>query len=366
MVEIGREVRLFRRNSLGIGTWRIWRDSENVIKYAHASVEGGAEIVHEDTITTNQSGRGINDQVRLEMRSRISRQLDKGYKVSRDEAVAAGSTNQLGLLNPMLAHPIEKVPKAESMLIAYGGYVQRKYDGHRCLITRRDGEIYAYTRKGKVIHTIDHVIADVDRWLPDGATLDGELYIHGRSLQSLSSLIKAKQPDSELLRYHWYDVMAPSNFDVRYGLMQMWYGHVRDDRIELVPTTLVSSMDSAQKLFAQFRSEGFEGAMLRLPIAGYEDAKRSNQLLKMKAWQDEEVTVIGVAESKDGWAVLRCRRDSGEEFDTSAPGSVVEKTEVLTNFDAKYRGRRLTVEYANLTADGLPFHCVALRWHEEI
>jgi DNA ligase-1 len=265
----------------------------------------------------------------------------------------------------MLAHPIEKVPKAESLLLRHGGFVQRKYDGHRCLITRRDGEIYAYTRKGKVITTIGHVIADVDRWLPEGATLDGELYIHGRSLQSLSSLIKAKQPDSELLRYHWYDVMVDEPFDHRLDLMEHWVVSVQDPRIELVPTHAVRSMDEARRLFADFRAAGYEGAMLRLPIAGYEDAKRSDQLLKMKAWQDEEVTVIGCAPSKDGWAVLRCKRDSGEEFDTSAPGSVAEKTEVLNNF-SKYMGRRLTVEYANLTADGLPFHCVALRWHEEI
>jgi hypothetical protein len=75
--------------------------------------------------------------------------------------------------------------------------------------------------------------------------------------------------------------------------------------------------------------------------------------------------VIGIRASSQGWAILRARMDAGQEFDISAPGSVAEKTEVLKN-ESKYIGRKLTIEYANLTAEGLPFHAVATRWHEEI
>jgi hypothetical protein len=45
---------------------------------------------------------------------------------------------------------------------------------------------------------------------------------------------------------------------------------------------------------------------------------------------------------------------------------VPEKTEVLANYESKYHDRRLTIEYANLTADGIPFHAVAMRWYEEL
>ena len=99
---------------------------------------------------------------------------------------------------------------------------------------------------------------------------------------------------------------------------------------------------------------------------GYQAAKRAAQLLKVKEREDAEVTTIGVTASARNWAILRVRTDWGAEFDIAAPGSVPEKEEVLKNYEAKYHNRRLQVEYAGLTSDKVPFHCVATRWHEEL
>lgn len=360
------EVRLYRKNQLGIGTWRIRVDEElGLLVYSHAIVEGGAEVTHSDAIETNQSGRTWEQQAELEMNSRISRMMDKGYKRTREEALQ-GATNQLGMHNPMLAHPIERVKNAENLVRAYGAYVQRKYDGHRCLITKQGDTVFAYTRKGKPITTINHVLEDVQRWLPDGHTIDGELYTHGTSLQDLSSAIKRQQDSSNQLIFVWYDVMLDQGYDYRWNWMEDHFEQVEAPSIVLAPTYRVSSVQEAYDHFRQFRTQGYEGAMLRLPRTPYQPNVRSSSLLKLKEWQDEEVTVVGVKESKDGWAILVCKRDTGQVFDTSAPGTLDEKAEVLLNFESKYKGRRLTVEYANLTADGLPFHCTALRWHEEL
>jgi hypothetical protein len=361
-------VKLYRKNQLGIGTWRIWVEGDDKLCYAHATVEGGAEVPHHEIITTNQSGRTMADQVALEMKSRISRQLDKGYKPTRGEA-ELGSTNQLGLRNPMLAHPIERVNRAkvDAHLRQHGGYVQRKYDGHRALITKQDDETFAYSRRGKLIDTVPHVVEQYHAILPNGVTVDGELYIHGTVLQTLGSIIRRLQPDSAKLHHVWYDTMQKKPFAQRWAAMQAVHATMpTDSPVVLCPTYPVNSLDEAYEHYRHFRAEKYEGAMLRLSTEGYQDAVRANQLLKLKEWQEEEVTVIGVKSSKDGWAVCVCKRDSGQVFDTSAPGSIPEKTEVLENFEAKYKGRRLTVSYAYATTDGLLFHCAALRWHEEI
>jgi DNA ligase-1 len=364
------EVRLFRKNQLGIGTWRIWyvvHEGHAILHYAHATVLNGAEVSHQDIVTRNQSGRSIVEQAELEMRSRISRQLDKGYKPTIDEA-KSGVTNQLGLINPMLAHPIERVGPPKDLRNAY---VQRKYDGHRSLITATDSDVIAYTRKGKLIDTIPHILNEIAGWIPDGVTLDGELYIHGLPLQTIGSIIKRKQADNVKLKFHWYDMhdrRAPGlTFHDRLDAMCNLIGTVpTNGTYEIVHTYPVSSLDEAYAYFRQFRAEKYEGAMLRLNNKPYQDSIRSSSLLKLKDWQDEEVTVLRCRPSKEGWAILEVQLDSGKIFETSAPGSIPEKTEVLENFEAKYKGRRLTIEYASLTNDGIPFHATALRWLDEL
>ena len=364
-------IQLFRKNQLGIGTWKIWYEifdnSNATLHYAHATTLGGSEVHHKDHIVTNMSGRNIEQQVQLEMNSRISRQRDKGYKDSIDEA-RVSLTNQMGFMNPMLAQPLEKVRLTERSF--RNAYVQKKYDGHRSLITNFNGDIVPYTRKGKPITTIDHILKELGQIIPEGVTLDGELYIHGVALQGISSIIKRAQPDNLKLKFHWYDVHDKGHPGLTYHhrlqlMRDLLSGMGEASTFELVPTYQVASMEEAMTYFRQFRAEKYEGAILRLDTRPYQDSVRSSSLIKIKDWLDCEVTVRGVRPSKEGWAILDCELDNGKRFDTSAPGSVPEKTEVMLN-PGKYIGRRLTIEYATLTNDGVPFHASALRWREDL
>lgn len=361
------ETKLFRKNSLGIGTWRVFvieaLATKAVICIAHAITENGTEIMHTDEVRTNNSGRNIEAQVQLEMNSRISRQLDKGYKRTREEALL-GSTNQLGLINPMLAQKLQDVRITQTMM--NDAYVQYKFDGHRCLITKQGGDMLAYSRKGKPITTIPHILEDAERWMQDGDTLDGEIYKHGMALQDIGSMAKRAQPGSAALCYYWYDLADRKRvFSERYRIMQDLAANSQSPQVVLVPTQRVTKMAEVYNHFRGARDAGYEGSMLRFSLAGYQDAKRSDQLVKVKERADAEVTTIGVRASSQGWAILRVRY--GEvEFDISAPGDVPAKTEILHNYDAKYHDRALTIEYAMLTTDGIPFHAVAIRWRDDL
>lgn len=368
-------IKLYRKNSVGLGTWRIWADTPGFdqcsIYYAHAITESATEIMHSDLVTTNNSGRNIAQQVELEINSRVGRMLDKGYKRDRDEALA-GASNQMGLIGPMLAQTLSGRPQFDL------AHVQPKLNGHRCLITNHDGDILAYTRKGKPITTIPHILQDF-AWLPEGRTVDGELYIHGLPLQTISSLIKRQQARSAEIRFHWYDFIGPKVFAERFKAIEKAAFVKPMTHVDVVDTFQVRDMEQAYKLFRHFRELKYEGAMLRLSIAGYQgNLYRSPQLLKMKERDDCEVIVRGATQSRDGWAVLQVEvlpRESedktkpypqpGRIFDISAPGTVAEKTEVWNNL-SKYIGRKLKIEYAELTSDGVPFHAVAIEWFEEL
>ena len=220
----------------------------------------------------------------------------------------------------------------------------------------------AYSRNGKPIESIPHITAELEDRLVDDETIDGELYIHGEALQNLSSLIKRKQPESEMLKFHGYDYIAPDIYNSRYSaLYSILSGNVNSGS---VPTKKIESMEEVMKGFRGLRKHGYEGAILRWGDAGYEDDKRSKSLVKIKAFFDEEFKVIDIIPSKDGWARLELLNHDGNTFMVSAPGTMDDKYYVMDNAQ-EYLGRYVTVEYAELTKDKVPFHPIATAWRDK-
>jgi len=312
---------------------------------------GGALQYKTSQVIANQSGRSIMEQVALEIAAKINKQLDKGYVTDIEEAMS-GRTNAIALPRPMLAQPFKKVKNIEYT----DAFIQRKYDGNRCLVANIEGELIAYTRNGKRIKTIDHILAELN--IPEGTILDGEVYAHGESLQTIVSWIKRKQLGTQWLKYHIYDMVSPEPFIQRLTILEKYrYGH----NTALVETIAVDSYEMAISYFDQFREEKYEGAILRIGDMGYEDGKRSNTLVKLKAWQDKEFIVIDVTTSPDGWGILHMQVRNGKKFSATAPGTHNEKHLVAENAP-QYIGRVVTIEYAYLTKDEVPFHPIAKAW----
>jgi len=356
------EVQLYRKNANSLGSWRIWSEGA-VLHIAHATVLGGSEVHHTEVIKTNLSGRTLQEQVALRMRSRISRMMDKGYKASIEEA-GKDQSNQLGLDRPMLAHPIKRVPN-----VRYSGAVlQKKLDGHRCLITCQDGDVIAYSRQGKRIDAIRHILRGIQGRIPEGTTIDGELYCHGHPLQTLASWIKREQVSTYNLYFVGYDLISNDRYTDRHAeLSEIVAGADTGapGRIVALPYRLYEDDETTFSYFREVRDQGFEGLMLRTDGRGYEVGRRSTSLLKIKEFDDDEFEVVGFEQSRAGWAVCKCRAKNGAVFGVSAPGDVPAKHEVWTNQE-RYLGKMLTVEYAFLTADGIPFQPTAVRWREDV
>ena len=332
------------------GATRVWEGfiygSDVVIQHG---IEGGAMQEQRETITEGKQGRDIYGQAKHRLQSRISKQLDKGYVEDRDQ-LAAGVTNTLGLLKPMLAQKL-------------GGdlnwpyfYVQQKFNGHRCLIHSSAEGLVAYSRNGKIIKTIPHILERID--IPKGITVDGELYCHGEKFQTISSWAKREQINSLRLEFRCYDLISTDAYKQRLD----WLSYYMKEM--LAPTHLANDLRHVNELFRLFRDEGYEGAILRHPFLPYEDGKRSKSLIKLKETEDAEFTVLDIIPSKDGWGILVCALPNGT-FRVSAPGTHVQKTVILRNKE-KYIGRKIRVEYYETTAAGVPFHPVALHWHEEL
>lgn len=309
-------------------------------------------------VATNQSGRTFEEQQDLEYNSRISDQLAKGYRHTMEEASANAGMNELNFYRPMLAQKFES--QANVDLMAY--LAQPKLDGMRCLITNANGRLIAYSRNGKVIDTIDHILDTLD--IPEGMTLDGELYHHDATLQDIMSWAKRKQDDTERLEYHCYDILE-RNMDCATRVKRLAYvidGQPKGSMVVAVPTWDMLTCD-LDLLFRQVRNDAYEGLILRHKLGEYEIGKRSKGLLKVKEWHDDEFEVIDIELGDGGIAVLVCAIGASQ-FKVVAPGTYEDKQHIGINAD-QYIGRMVRVQYANLTPDSKPFHPVATNFREK-
>lgn len=318
---------------------------------------GGVEQYQIVNVETNQSGRSIEEQLKLEMDSRINKQLDKGYRHTVQEAEYAENLNGLNLLKPMLAIKYKDVIGK----IDLKNYLhQYKYNGYRCLVVNCNGNIGAYSRNGKIIDTIPHILKQLD--IPRGVTLDGELYLHGCSLQTIASYAKRVQPMTKQLIYVVYDIINNMNYMQRQAMIGR---HIKKGATNVIqaPTFACDGIDILRKL-KLVKSIGYEGLMLRSKIHGYEPGLRSSSLIKVKSCEDDEYKVIDMEQSADGWAVLICATKDGRRFKVSAPGTIENKRFIWDNPEL-FMGRYINVEYFEKTDRGVPFHAVATDWRDK-
>lgn len=349
---------LYKKHKHTVGTWEIWSES-NMIHMKAKTSEHHTPIVHTELVEKGKAGRNLDQQVKLRVEARIRGKLDSGYVLDREDTKKE-LTNQLGLFQPMLAVPYQNIRGFNEQK---GYYYQNKLNGHRCLITRIGDSYYAYSRRGKEITTIDHIIKHLD--FPEGMTLDGELYIHGVPLQTIASWAKRKQPDTVKLHFVVYDCIMPEiSFKNRYEALKSL--NFKGNTILLEARELNSTESSIVDLLNVSKANGYEGLILRDPNITYEIGRRSKGLLKVKSCFDNEYKIVDIVKAERAdWGVLICKLPNGKCFRVSAPGTNFNKQRILHEKE-KYIGKMVTVEYAELTNDGVPFHGVALQIRDDI
>lgn len=346
---------LYMRDNTGaMRVWMIEAKSYG-LKVSHG-VLGGSLQEKDEHIFEGLAGRTVSQQIESRINSRINKQKDKGYIEDLPTAERRTNvTNTLGLLKPMLAQRFDKVRDVD----IEHSYLQPKLNGHRCLITRQNGAITAYSRNGKPITSINHIIADII--IAEGDTLDGELYCHGVHLQTIGSWIKKSQPETAKLKYIVYDIIKNVEYRQRLKLLKNGY---YTNNVVLIKTMHTSDVKSIKEALVSSISDGFEGLIIRQGDNGYEDGKRSKSLIKVKKCFDDEFPVVDILESKDGWARLVLELPNGKTVMCSAPGTIADKTEVWLNKD-DYIGKWVQLEYFELTKDGVPFHPTATYWRNK-
>mgnify|MGYP002701070727 FL=1 len=232
---------------------------------------------------------------------------------------------------PMLANKWEDRKK----YITEPFYVQPKLDGIRLLVSR-DG---CFSRTGKPVQGVEHLA----RGLKDGEYLDGECYTPDKTFEEITSMFKTNPKSLEFHVFDYFNLNKPNlTFEERKGRIT-------------VDTFLVKKTVEIQKYHDMFVRDGHEGIMIREASSVYEIGKRSNYLLKYKAFQTEEYTIVDVKEGsgrEKGTAIWVCKVGD-QHFSVRPEGTLEVRRKFLEEKD-KYIGKPLTVRFQNLTALGIP------------
>lgn len=338
--------------------WSIWEEDFTI--FMEYGLLEGEPIIETEEVNEGKAGRDIEEQIMLRINSRVKRKKDAGYVPSIEEAMENKRTNSLGFVRPMLARKYKDCKKS----VKDGNFLlQNKYNGFRCMITNQSGRLFAYTRAGVLLNTLDHILGEL-KYLPEGTTIDGELYRHGYSLQKIASCVKRDRPitDTKNITYIAYDLVSDEIYSQRYSKL-LKIVPIISRAIKVAPTLVNIKAGQIPNLLRERRAEGYEGLILRLDNSGYEDSKRSKSLIKVKAWLDEEFLIVDVSLSDKGNPVFTCITEKGVTFKVTPPGTQGEKMTSFLNKE-KYIGRHLQVEFESFTEKGKPFQPVAVRYRE--
>ena len=341
------------------GALRVWiiYSEDNTIRIEYGTY-GGDQIQKSEVIDYGLAGRTRDEQIALRINSRVNKKLDSGYVRNKDDAADNKRVNMMGLDKPMLATRHDKIKN----ISFFENYVQKKYDGHRCLIKNDSGCLVAYSRNGKPIESIKHIITELESVIPEGTTLDGELYFHGASLQTIGSWVRREQENTGKLGFYCYDAIMEGTYDDRYAFIKcLDFSNLAHSRV--VDTDFVFGEFKITPLLKKARSAGYEGLIIRPSDGLYESGKRSKSLIKVKAWFDDEYTVKKIRVGVDGQAILIMEHD-GMPFRATAPGQAPEKVFIAENPEL-FIGKKVNIQYPNLTDKGIPSQPIATMWRDK-
>jgi DNA ligase-1 len=297
------------------------------------------------------------EQAQLEARAKWDKQKKKGYveRIDDAEADAVDALIEGGVV-PMLAQSFSK----HGHKIKYPCFVQPKLDGIRCIAIIRGGECTLWSRTRKPITSCPHIVQELEAIFENARTeiiLDGELYNDNfkSNFEHIVHLVRQEIPDQHHtdVQYHIYDMVSGSEFSGRSDMLYEWLADVavEDSSLRLVETVRIKTEDQVMEYFEKFRDQGFEGAMLRNQDSRYV-SKRSYDLQKVKEFEDDEFTIVGIEEGRGKLAghvgAFVCRTADGKEFLAKMSGET-EKLREYFNNHGLWEGKNLTVQFQGFT-----------------
>lgn len=247
----------------------------------------------------NKSDKGIYEQI-------FTKELKLGIT---SKTINKVFPNLIPEFNVMLAEKywdrMEELEKTNPDII-----ITQKYDGVRCVAIHDKSGVKLFSRQGKPIEGL-HDLEEQLLWLPFGC-YDGELLLNKDNIPSKDlyretvTVVNSKDQDKKDIVFNIFDTCEVKEFENGYcaapcierkKVIQELEEQMKPDWWKSVPILYYGKYDKdivQQELNKQIALE-HEGVMVNIANAPYE-AKRTKNILKVKAMQDCDLKIIGFEE----------------------------------------------------------------------
>jgi ATP-dependent DNA ligase len=215
------------------------------------------------------------------------------------------------------------------------------------------------SRNDDLITSMPHIEEEL-RQLPEHVTLDGEIYLHGASLQYHSSMIRSHEPEfgHHEFKYVVFDIQDSARYYFRRQLLINLFANHNFKHIQLLEST-PGKRTAAQSYMQQYRALGYEGAILRAPEGYYTKDSRSYSVQKVKQTLFARYPVVKIVCSdkgrEKGLAIVECLTNEGKTFRAR-----IAKSEDIRRFIYQNRSTFLPagadIEFSDFTEAGIPQH----------
>lgn len=203
------------------------------------------------------------------------------------------------------------------------------------------------------------------KWFTKGFpahALDGELWMGRGRFAELSGAVRQVVPEDDdwrEVRFMVFDLPDPeATFDQRLARLRVLIERVGSPYLELVDQQRASTHENLMVQLEEVVDGGAEGLMLRLGSSGYQSG-RSNDLLKVKQYQDAEAVVVrhlpGKGKYEGLMGSLLVELENGRQFRIGSGFSDTERA------SPPEPGTTITFKYHGFTSTGLPRFASFLR-----
>ena len=236
-------------------------------------------------------------------------------------------------------------------------YVSEKLDGIRAFW---NGENF-YTRGGNIINAPAWFVNN----LPDRA-IDGELWIERGRFEDISALARrhsAIEQDWKKVKFMAFDLPYDLNpFVQRLSSLTRLIKESNIPHLQLVKQHEIKSKEDLDRYLSLVVAKGGEGVMLHRKNTLYQ-AKRSNDLQKLKPLYDSEATVLRYIEGKGKYqgymGSMEVINDEGITFKIGSGFSFEERK------NPPAIGSLITYQYRGKTNSNKPRFATFLREHSQ-
>lgn len=236
-------------------------------------------------------------------------------------------------------------------------YISEKLDGVRAYWNGKQ----LITRGGHIINSPKWFTQDFPT-----QTLDGELWIKRSAFSKVSGIIRRKSPtdsDWKSVKYMAFDLpQSLSTFQNRYQELSSLISENKSPYLKLVTQKSLESKKALNDHLSTIIAKGGEGLMLHKKNSLYQ-AKRTNDLQKLKPFDDAEATVIGYTPGKGKYqgliGAIEVLNDDGIVFKIGSGFNIEERT------NPPQLNSRITYRYRGKTVNNTPRFATFLRIKDE-